>query len=52
MKRTIRKDELAIIDGIKRGLDDMNAGRTVPHKTAMRRLRATIARIARQKRRQ
>jgi predicted transcriptional regulator len=36
--------ELATIDGIKRGLDDMHAGRVVPHKTAMRRLRATVAR--------
>jgi predicted transcriptional regulator len=36
--------ELAIVEGIKRGLDDMHAGRVVPHKEAMRRLRATIAR--------
>jgi predicted transcriptional regulator len=36
--------ELAIVDGIKRGLDDMRAGRVVPHKAAMRRLRATGAR--------
>jgi predicted transcriptional regulator len=36
--------ELAIVEGIKRGLDDMNAGRVVTHKQAMRRLRATVAR--------
>jgi predicted transcriptional regulator len=36
--------ELAIVEGIKRGIDDMHAGRVVPHKVAMRRLRATIAR--------
>jgi len=36
--------ELTIVEGIKRGIDDMHAGRVVPHKVAMRRLRATIAR--------
>jgi predicted transcriptional regulator len=36
--------ELAIIDGIKRGVADMAAGRVVPHGKAMRRLRATVAR--------
>jgi predicted transcriptional regulator len=41
--------ELAVVDGIKRGLEDMHAGRVVPHKTAMRRLRATVARVAKQK---
>jgi predicted transcriptional regulator len=41
--------ELAIVDGIKRGLEDMRAGRLVPHKTAMRRLRATVARVAKQR---
>jgi predicted transcriptional regulator len=41
--------ELAIVDGIKRGLDDMHAGRIVPHKAAMRRLRATVARQAKQR---
>jgi predicted transcriptional regulator len=35
--------ELAIIAGIKRGIDDMQAGRVIPHKQAMRRLRATAA---------
>jgi predicted transcriptional regulator len=42
--------ELAIVEGIKRGLDDMHAGRLVPHKSAMRRLRATVKRIAKDKR--
>jgi predicted transcriptional regulator len=43
------EQELAIVEGIKRGLDDMRAGRVVPHKAAMRRLRATVARVAREK---
>lgn len=38
--------ELAVVDGVKRGLEDMRAGRVVPHKTAMRRLRAAVARAA------
>jgi len=42
--------ELAIIEGIEQGLDDMRAGRVVPHKTAMRQLRATIARAAKGRR--
>jgi len=42
--------ELAIIAGIRRGIDDMEAGRVVPHKQAVRRLRATIARAAKAKR--
>ena len=41
--------ELAIVEGIKRGLEDMHAGRIVPHRAAMRRLRATIARAAKGK---
>jgi predicted transcriptional regulator len=41
--------ELATVEGIKRGLEDMHAGRVVPHKVAMRRLRATVARVAKQK---
>lgn len=41
--------ELAIVEGIKRGLDDMHAGRVVPHKTAMRRLRTTVRRVAKGK---
>jgi predicted transcriptional regulator len=38
--------ELAIIEGIRRGIDDMNAGRLVPHEDAMARIRATIEREA------
>jgi predicted transcriptional regulator len=41
--------ELAIIGGISRGVEDMQAGRVVPHKQAMRRLRATAARAAKAK---
>jgi predicted transcriptional regulator len=41
--------ELEIVEGIKRGLEDMHAGRVVPHKEAMRRLRATVARAAKDK---
>lgn len=35
--------ELAIIEGIKRGLADMEAGRVTPHAEAMARLRKTVA---------
>ena len=35
--------ELAIIEGIERGIEDMKAGRGVPHEQAMARIRATIA---------
>ncbi|WEK04403.1 MAG: CopG family transcriptional regulator [Candidatus Devosia phytovorans] len=35
--------ELAVIDGIKRGLADLEADRVVPHDEAMARLRSTIA---------
>lgn len=35
--------ELAIIEGIKRGLADVEAGRTVPHEEAKRRIMETIA---------
>jgi predicted transcriptional regulator len=41
--------ELAIVEGIERGLEDMHAGRVVPHKTAMRRLRATVTRVAKER---
>lgn len=34
--------ELEIIEGIERGLEDMKAGRVVPHDEAMRRIRAVI----------
>ncbi len=39
--------ELAIIEGIKRGLADMEAGRTVPHAEAMARIRKTIEEASR-----
>ena len=35
--------ELAIIEGIKRGLEDMDAGRVTPHADAMARMRKTVA---------
>ncbi len=41
--------ELAIVEGIEQALKDMHAGRVVPHKAAMRRLRATVARAAKAK---
>jgi predicted transcriptional regulator len=41
--------ELAIVEGIEQALEDMHAGRVVPHKAAMRRLRATVARAAKAK---
>jgi predicted transcriptional regulator len=41
--------EFEIVEGIKRGLDDVEAGRTIPHDKAMRRIRAIIERAARKK---
>jgi predicted transcriptional regulator len=41
--------ELAIVDGIKRGLQDMDEDRVVPHAVAVRRLRATISRASKKK---
>jgi predicted transcriptional regulator len=41
--------ELKIVEGIRRGLEDMKAGRVTPHKSAMRRLRATVARAGKGK---
>lgn len=35
--------ELAIIEGITRGLADMEAGRVTPHADAMARMRKTVA---------
>lgn len=35
--------ELAIIAGIQRGLDDVKAGRTVPHEVARKRIMDTLA---------
>lgn len=37
--------ELEIVEGIQRGLADMEAGRVVPHDDAMSRIRATIERV-------
>lgn len=34
--------ELAIIDGVRRGLDDVETGRTVPHDAAMAEIDAVI----------
>jgi len=41
--------ELAIAKGVKRGLEDMRAGRVIPHRQAMRRLEATVARASKKK---
>lgn len=38
--------ELDIIEGIQRGLEDVRSGRVVPHREAMREVRATIAKNA------
>ena len=35
--------ELEILEGIERGLEDMRAGRVIPHEEAMDRLEETIA---------
>jgi predicted transcriptional regulator len=42
--------ELDIVDGIKRGLADIEAARLVPHDKAMRRVRGTIERTRKAKR--
>lgn len=41
--------ELEIVDGIERGLADVRAGRVVPHKEAMARLRQTVKAAGRSK---
>jgi predicted transcriptional regulator len=41
--------ELEIIEGIERGLADMESGHVVSHGHAMRRVRATIARARKDK---
>jgi predicted transcriptional regulator len=41
--------ELAIVEGVNRGLEDMRAGRVIPHRQAMRRLKATVARASKKK---
>jgi predicted transcriptional regulator len=45
-------DELEIIEGILRGLEDAKAGRVTPHKQAMARLRQGIKRRTANKARQ
>ena len=42
--------EIEIVSGIKRGLEDMKAGRTTSHEDAMRRVEATIAAAAKKRR--
>jgi predicted transcriptional regulator len=37
------ESEAEIVEGIKEGLADIEAGRVVPHDQAMKRIRATIA---------
>ena len=38
-----------IVEGIKLGLADMKAGRVIPHNEAIRRLRSTLAKVAKTK---
>ena len=42
--------ELEIVEAIERGLDDVKAGRVVPHEQAMREIRETIEQAAKGKR--
>jgi predicted transcriptional regulator len=44
MQRDSAHNSTTILAGISRGIQDMHAGRVIPHKQAMRRLRKTIAR--------
>jgi predicted transcriptional regulator len=41
--------ELEIMEGIERGLEDMRAGRVIPHEQAMARIDATIAAAAKKR---
>jgi predicted transcriptional regulator len=41
--------EIEIVEGIRRGLEDIEAGRTTPHDKVMRRIRARIALAAKKK---
>jgi predicted transcriptional regulator len=41
--------ELEIVEGIKRGVEDMRTGRVVPHEAAMAQLRATVRRTAKRR---
>jgi len=52
MREPTREDrEKAIVGAINRAREDVKAGRVVPHAQAMRRIYATIDRIARTARR-
>ena len=44
VKRLVQS-ELDIVAGIERGGEDIAAGRVVPHKEAMRRIGAVVARV-------
>jgi predicted transcriptional regulator len=41
-------EEEAHIDGINAALEEMRAGKSVPHDEAMRKIRSTIIRVAKQ----
>jgi predicted transcriptional regulator len=41
--------ELEIVEKINQGLEDVRAGRVVPHDEAMQQIRATIAKIAQER---
>ena len=41
--------ELEIVEGIKRGLADMKAGRVIPHDDAMRQMREAIESVVQEK---
>ena len=43
------QSEAEIVEGIKRGMADVEAGRVVPHEEVMRQMRATIERVAGEK---
>lgn len=47
--RAMLEREMEIVRGIERGLADMHAGRVVSHEQAMKRVYATIERVARSK---
>lgn len=40
------QSEADIVEGIKKGMADIEAGHVVPHDEAMRQIRATITRVA------
>jgi len=40
------RQQLEILEGIERGMEDIKAGRLVPHDEAMRRIRSTIERAS------